>query len=70
VNNETSPKRPKAWMTFLAWLVAWIVLACAWGGIPPSWKDLAEALPLVAVVIFVAAARKELQDLAGRNVHK
>ena len=58
------------WKVLLVWSVAWVIVACAWHGIPPTWTSMAEALPVVLIVAFVAAARNEIHERVRRNAAK
>ena len=58
------------WKVLLVWLVAWVIVACAWHGIPPTRTSMLEALPVVLIVAFVAAARNEIHERVRRNASK
>ena len=70
MTDEPSVKQPSTWKTLLVALVGWVVLACARGGIPPSWQKMSITLVVVVVALFVAAARTELYERASKNAQK
>ena len=58
------------WKALLVWSVAWVFVACAWHGFPLTWTSMLEALPVVVIVAFVAAARYEIYERVRRNAAK
>jgi len=54
----------------LAWRVVWLIVACAWHGIPPTSTSLLEALPVALIGAFVAAARNEIHARVRRKAGK